>query len=119
MGADVHAQATGTLTVLRSFNGPSGEYPDHALTLGPDGNFYGVTAQGGANSEGAAFRVTPAGDVALIHSLSYQVDGESPECQLLLASDGNFYGTTSYGGPADISGYSGSGTVSPAGHQCC
>ena len=82
-----HAQVTGTLTTLRSFNGPSGEDPDHALTLGSDGNFYGTTPRGGSNGDGEVFRVSPAGAVTVLHSFSSLVDGQSPECKLVLAND--------------------------------
>jgi len=32
-----------------------------ALVQGPDGNFYGTTAQGGPRGSGTVFRVTPSG----------------------------------------------------------
>ena len=98
---------------MRSFNGPSGKYPDHALTPGNDGNFYGVTPQGGANGDGEVFRVTPAGTVTVLHSFNANVDGYNPECTLVLASNGDFYGTTQYGGPQRASGTGdyGNGTV--------
>ena len=32
-----------------------------SLVQGPDGNFYGTTAQGGPRGSGTVFRVTPAG----------------------------------------------------------
>ncbi len=118
---DARAQATGTLSTLRSFNGPSGQSPDHALTQGNDGNFYGVTPNGGANGEGVVFRVTPAGAVTVLHTFTGIADGSRPECKLLLANDGNFYGTTESGGPVDTSGSGdgyGEGTVfqiTPAG----
>ena len=50
----------GTLTTLHSFSGsPSdGAVPVAALVQGTDGNFYGTTALGGANSEGTVFKLS-------------------------------------------------------------
>ena len=50
----------GALTVLHSFSGaPSeGAVPFAGLVQGTDGNFYGTTALGGANSEGTVFKLS-------------------------------------------------------------
>ena len=39
----------GTLTNLHSFNSTDGAFPYAGLALGNDGNFYGLTANGGAS----------------------------------------------------------------------
>src|SRR5580658_4255321 len=39
-----------------------------------DGNFYGTTEDGGANSSGSVFRVTPAGEVTTLYSFCPQAD---------------------------------------------
>ena len=103
--ASVLAQTTPVLTSLRSFNGVNGQYPEYGLTPGPDGDFYGITSEGGANGEGTFFRVAPDGTLTLLHSFDATADGGTPRCTLVLASDGNFYGTATTGGP------SGDGTV--------
>ena len=107
-GSDVAANITGvtisctaaTETVLHSFAyGPAdGGSPTASLTTGPDGNFYGVTSGGGANGTGTVFSSTPAGVVTILHSFGSGQDGMFPESTLLLAADGNFYGTTNEGG---------------------
>jgi uncharacterized repeat protein (TIGR03803 family) len=96
---------SGTLTVLYSFCGGSncsdGNQPDTGLTLGSDGNFYGVTTAGGASGDGTVFRITPSGDFTLLHTFTGS-DGADPQGALVLASDGNFYGTTTSGGSHDF-----------------
>ena len=101
----VHAQTTGELTTIRSFNGPTGQAPTEALTLGNDGIFYGVTSTGGLNGQGTVFRVTTDGAITVLHNFDSTTDGLRPRGKLLLASDGNFYGVTQSSGPA------GGGTV--------
>ena len=77
----------GTLTTLIAFNSTNGAYPQAALTLGNDGNFYGTTSYGA----GTVFKVTANGTLTKLVSL------EKPNA-LTLGSDGNFYGTTEDGG---------------------
>ncbi len=92
----------GVVTVLHSFNGPDGVMPQAALIQAPDGNFYGTTGAGGYNAgsfgAGTVFRMTPDGTVTPLHVFTGGVDGSSPLAALILATDGNFYGTTSAGG---------------------
>ena len=91
----------GTLTFLYSFSGPDGEYPG-PLTLGNDGNFYGITPYGGSSCApygcGTIFKITPSGVLTTLHSFS-GTDGLMPEAALTLGADGNFYGSTSGGHP--------------------
>jgi uncharacterized repeat protein (TIGR03803 family) len=89
--------------VLYSFPiGPAslinGLHPEAGLALGPDGNFYGTTRDGGINNLGTIFKMTPSG--ALTSLLSFNgTNGSAPQAGLVLATDGNFYGTTVLGGP--------------------
>jgi uncharacterized repeat protein (TIGR03803 family) len=48
-----------TETVLHSFNGTDGLNPQGGLLADGAGNLYGTTYQGGANSDGVAFKLTP------------------------------------------------------------
>ena len=108
---------SGTLTTLRSFTDADGITPQSTLVQATDGNFYGTTASGGIGGiAGTVFKITPSGTLTTLHffcSLSSCADGEAPVGGLVLATDGNFYGTTQTGG-----GTSGDGTIfqiTPAG----
>jgi len=94
----------GALTSLFFFKGTNGWNPSAGLTLGGDGNFYGTTFSGGANDFGTVFRFSTNGGLTLLVSFtgtngSYL--GGSPRASLVAGSDGQLYGTTEGGGPAD------------------
>jgi uncharacterized repeat protein (TIGR03803 family) len=98
-----------TFKTLIIFDGTDGATPvDTPLVQGLDGNLYGTTLGGGVNGAGTVFKMTPAGTVTTLYSfcsLTNCADGAEPYGGLVLASDGNFYGTTSQGGAANgISG---------------
>jgi uncharacterized repeat protein (TIGR03803 family) len=99
-GTVFSVSTAGTEKLIYSFAGTTtdGANPTGGLTLGTDGNFYGTTQQGGSKSMGAAFKITPAGTFTLLHSFNAFIDGAFPWGPPILASDGNFYGTTSGGG---------------------
>lgn len=91
-----------TYQLLATFDGTNGAQPQYAfLTQGLDGNIYGTTSSGGTNSKGTVFRVTPEGTLTTLYNFCGQAkctDGSEPEWGLVLATNGNFYGTTYYGG---------------------
>ena len=90
----------GKFTVVHQFNDTDGAYPFGGLILGADGNFYGQTDLGGASDYGAfgtVYKMTPKGKVTTLHSFE-QTDGDNPISNLVQGTDGNFYGTASYGG---------------------
>jgi len=79
---------------------PDGANPTAGLVLGADGNFYGVSSAGGTNNSGTFFKMTPTGLVKTVYNFCSKIgctDGAGPS-SLMLGSDGNFYGTTFYGG---------------------
>jgi uncharacterized repeat protein (TIGR03803 family) len=100
----------GTLITLHYFNGADGAVPEGGLVQASDGNFYGTTALGGANSQGTVFKITPSGTLTTLYSFSGP-DGANPSAGLVQASDGNFYGTTSSGGNFSVCNFYGCGTV--------
>jgi uncharacterized repeat protein (TIGR03803 family) len=89
----------GALTTLHSFAGNRSEgwFPYASLVVGPDGNFYGTTFEGGARNVGTVFQITPSGTLATLYSFAGS-DGANPYAGLIQGTDGNSYGTTSRGG---------------------
>jgi uncharacterized repeat protein (TIGR03803 family) len=111
----------GTLTNLHSFDESDGAYPQAGLIQAIDGNFYGTTSGGGSSGGGAVFAITPSGTLSTLYSFCSQFPcpgGAEPEAGLVQGSDGNFYGTTVFGGPNCDLDRVGCGTVfkiTPAG----
>ena len=93
----------GTLTTLVSFGNTNGANPQAALVQGSDGNFYGTTSAGGAYTNlsvlgnGTIFKLATNGTLTTLASFD-GTNGASPEAGLVQGADGNFYGTTTYGG---------------------
>jgi uncharacterized repeat protein (TIGR03803 family) len=87
---------SGTFTTLYSFskNSLSEEVQPSHLTLGNDGNFYGLTAFGGSNNCGTVFQITPAGAMTTLYTFPSDSGADSGTVGLILAMDGNFYGAT-------------------------
>jgi uncharacterized repeat protein (TIGR03803 family) len=91
--------AGGVVSPFYSFlDAMDGATPTGGLVQGPDGNFYGTAYQGGTDSSGSVYRMTPAGAVTALHDFTGSSDGALPYAGLFLGRDGNFYGTTLQGG---------------------
>lgn len=85
-------------------NCTDGSTPYATLVQAADGNFYGTTANGGIyGNYGTVFKITPRGKLTTIYSF-FGTEGSGPTAGLFLASDGNFYGTTQYGGSVSYAG---------------
>jgi uncharacterized repeat protein (TIGR03803 family) len=113
---------SGTLTTLYSFCAqsacPDGQSPA-GLIQSVNGDFYGTTLYGGTNTgnagvtAGTVFKITPSGTLTTLYSFCAQsgcTDGEGPY-GLVQGTDGNFYGTTTYGGTSGGPYGFGGGTV--------
>jgi len=92
--------ALSVLVDFQLFNGASPYFM--SLVQGEDGNLYGTTNWGGkitncffdySYSCGTVFKMTPSGTMTVLHGFDC-VDGGRPSGGLVLATDGNFYGTT-------------------------
>ncbi len=86
-------------------NCADGETPLAGLVQATDGNLYGTTSAGGANSGGTIFKITTAGKLTTLYSFCSQTgctDGASPYEGLLQATNGTLYGTTYSGGTDDF-----------------
>jgi trimeric autotransporter adhesin len=107
LGAVTSPTVTLTVTaqvesVLYAFTGSTdGGNPGAGLIQGSDGNFYGTTEVGGASGDGTVFKVTPAGVESVLYSFTGGADGATPTARLIQGSDGNFYGTTQFGGTSN------------------
>jgi uncharacterized repeat protein (TIGR03803 family) len=122
MATAMVSHAETTFKTLLNFDGTNGSYPTASLVQGPNGNLYGVTSSGGKNNGGTVFEITTEGKLTTLYNFCSETnctDGEFPNASLLLATNGNFYGTTEYGGFKDCAvTTSGCGTIfeiTPAG----
>ena len=99
-GTVFRVTAAGTETVLYSFGTQAndGLNPQSGLILASDGNFYGTAITDAAAGWGAVFRVTPAGTESVLYRFTGAPNGFGPFGPLLQGVDGNFYGTTEFGG---------------------
>lgn len=100
-GTIFRVTTAGTLTTLIDFTGPSGANrgagPSGSLVAPGDGNFYGVTQNGGSNSAGTIFRLTPGGTLTTLVDCT-EPTGANPFAGLARHRDGNLYGSTRNGG---------------------
>jgi uncharacterized repeat protein (TIGR03803 family) len=85
-------------------NCTNGTLPFTAPILGSDGNLYGVTYAGGTvcGGNGVVYKMTLNGAITILHTFCSSkscADGGEPS-GMILASDGNFYGATGFGGTA-------------------
>ena len=78
----------------------NGSMPNGGMVVGADGNLWGTTywgGSGGTNPFGTVFKVTLGGALTRVQSFDlFSLNGCTPAAGLLLASDGNFYGTLDY-----------------------
>jgi uncharacterized repeat protein (TIGR03803 family) len=92
-----------TLYMFDNIHGTTdGVNPYAGLIQGKDGSFYGTTQFGGTSNAGTVFKFAGS-KTTVLHSFPEQTgqffpDGAYPKAALAQASDGNLYGTTSYGG---------------------
>ena len=95
-----------------NFNGSNGSYPYSGVSFDSQGNMYGTTQNGGASGLGTVWKYTSSAGLTQLFNFSGSSspsnNGDRPMSPLLIDSQGNLYGTTSYGGnnfSGDGSGY--------------
>lgn len=85
--------------ILHAFKGGAdGANPFAGLTEDKDGNFYGAVSGGGAGGNGAIYKITPDGTIALLYSFAGTGDGAGPLSPPILDKHGNLYGVAEFGG---------------------
>ena len=92
-----------TFTQLATFTNNASQLS--SLVQGTDGNLYGTSGGGGETGYGTVFQITPSGVLTTLHHFCGQAnctDGATPATGLVLATDGNLYGTTDYGGAYNL-----------------
>jgi uncharacterized repeat protein (TIGR03803 family) len=105
----------GKLTTLYSFCSagkcPDGRAPQGTLMQAANGNLYGALFSGGSPTHcaggcGTIFQITPAGVFSVFHSFCSTTecthDGSFPSTGLTQGANGNYFGTTSSGGPSQV-----------------
>jgi uncharacterized repeat protein (TIGR03803 family) len=106
--------STGKLTTLNHFDPNGGQSPMAALLQATDGNFYGTTQGGGMSGAGTVFKITPSGTLTTLYTFCPGgppcTDGSYLVAGLVQGTDGDFYGTTRFGGNCSIAGQ-GCGTI--------
>jgi len=110
--------AQATFTNLFDFDQTNGQNPLYVyLVQGTDGQLYGTANGGGNQSAGTVYKITTAGAFTQLYSFCSQpscADGGLPYAGLVMTANGNFYGSTSYGGlttQACDTGINGCGTI--------
>ena len=89
----------GRATIVSAFTpGPAGLSPYGPLVESADGSLYGTTLYGGFYDRGTVFKLSRDGDHRILHSFVGDSANGAVPTALILAADGNFYGTTATGG---------------------
>ena len=99
-------------TLYEFGGGADGGTPQARVIVGPDGNLYGTTTNGGAAGKGTVFRLQPPPNFChafscpwtetVLHSFTGGTDGLNPTYgDITFDRAGNIYGTTPFGGSHD------------------
>lgn len=109
-----HSKKTGwSESVLYSFSGSDGQYPEGGVVFDTSGNLYGTTRAGGAHGYGAVFELTPSGGggwtETVLYSFTGGSDGAYPDSGVILDKSGNIYGCAS--GTTPVGGFYDYGSV--------
>lgn len=96
---------SGNYTKKADFENTNGVLPNGTLVKAADGKYYGMATRGGLlnkespDGSGTIFQYDPAtSTISSKYNFDGLVNGKLPNGSLLVASDGNLYGATNYGG---------------------
>ena len=103
LGAVYKLDTSGHESVLYSFPGPAdGSLPDAGVTADSSGNLYGTTYNGGPANAGVVYKLDTTGHETLVYTFMGGTDGSNPYAGVTRCPDGNLYGTTFFGGAANM-----------------
>ena len=93
-------KGSNTITTLASFNGTNGSMVRGGVTFDSNGNLYGTTQTGGANSGGTVWEIVKGSSaITTLGSFNFNASyGSQPIAGVTFDSHGNLFGTTSSGG---------------------
>lgn len=91
LGCIFRLSPAGAFSLVHAFAPGEISGPLFPLTEDAQGNWYGA-AYGSNSDNGEIYKISPDGSYALVHQ--FDASDAHPDARLLLASDGNFYGTT-------------------------
>jgi uncharacterized repeat protein (TIGR03803 family) len=98
-GAVFKMTTGGQLTLLYSFSYVQGSGAGSSgLTLGTDGDFYGVTPTGGNSGDGTAYKITASGSLSKLYDFTGGSDGWDPNSAPVQSIGGSWFGTVFAGG---------------------
>jgi uncharacterized repeat protein (TIGR03803 family) len=107
LGVIYEVSTSGQQTVLFTFLPKTGTGgPNGGLVRDSVGNFYGTTFGTGPNEptggRGTVYKLDTAGVETTLYTFTGGADGGSPMAGVIRDSEGNLYGTTYYGGMANV-----------------
>jgi uncharacterized repeat protein (TIGR03803 family) len=87
-----------TESVLHTFDGSDGEFPNATLLPSANGTLYSTTWYGGSSGSGTVFSLAPSGGggwkESVLYSFQGTTDGSAPAGGVVADRTGNLYGTT-------------------------
>jgi uncharacterized repeat protein (TIGR03803 family) len=100
------AFALDDIICYRNTSCTQGYFPSGSLLLASNGNFYGTAADGGTEQMGTVFSLSQSAQMSTLYNFCTIMengdcaDGFQPAAGMIQGTDGNFYGTTTNGGPS-------------------
>ncbi len=92
--------SSGIVTNIHDFSLPLNGASPRGLTSG-ESAFFGTTESGGTANNGVIFTTQINGQTTKLHSFESAIEGRSPNGDLTVMDDGDFIGTTRFGGLDD------------------
>ncbi len=101
-----HADRTWSATVLRALKQTDGWCAIGPVAFDSAGNLYAAAECGGAYAWGSVLQLIPSSTVPwperVVHSFTNSPDGRSPYAGVIVDAAGRLFGTTIFGGSADL-----------------